>query len=113
MDCAFFFYSCVLQNVTYCSFHGSPYSICLTYYSNCAPTLSVKKSSSTTPVASYKPTTQVRKKINDYCIGALQTIEYSLQVMTPGMKKMSLIKLKKPFQLQPMRAGQAILALRL
>ena len=55
-----------------------------------------KRALSTTHVASYN--TSLRwKKVNDYYIGALQTIEYSLQVMTPGMKKMSL---KKPFQLQ-------------
>ena len=32
------------------------------------------------------------KKNNDYCIGALQTIEYSLQVMTPGMKNFDKIE---------------------
>ena len=64
MDCALFF---TYYSILVCSkilpivhsFYGSHYSICLTYYSNCAPTLSVKKSSSTTPVASYKPTIQV------------------------------------------------------
>ena len=53
MDCAFFKPFILFLCAPYCSFYGSHYSICLTYYSNCAPTLSVKKSSSTTPVASY------------------------------------------------------------
>ena len=55
-------------------------------------------------------TLKIRSKHKFECIEALQTCNRNLLVMTPGVWKMILIKLKKPSQLQLKKAEQAILA---